>query len=215
MGLMTLNEMRLELHLLLGQRSEVDPDETTGEARLNRWINNAYRWACIPKVFKQNAMQRTHDLILSADQPDFRYPLADDTEFLYFVRNVDQDRRYDPEKLEEFFQRSGGDQRTWARFGDSIYMRASASSDGQTVRTYYYARPELLLEDAQTTLIHEWWDQVIIQKAGFYGWSILGNLTAADFHRESAAALANDAAEALAHEAHAAGWQNDIQGVEG
>lgn len=210
MGLLTLSDLRNAAHLGLKQRSDADPtDAGAGEALWNRWVNDAYRYVCLPSVYRHPGMQASDTVTLVDGTTS--YSMTGFSPSLYaieFVINEDKEDRYSPMQDRELLDRPGGSPRRWARRGNALLIRADSSVDGDTVRVYYWARPDLLSDDADTTDIEEFWDQVIWRFAAGFAATNLGMMETADYFNSAAAALTNDHREPGHFEAQDRGWRN-------
>lgn len=208
MGVVTLEGFRTAVRLSLDDRSDLDT--ATGEALLNRWVNDAYRHVCLPSVFRQPAMQKSDDFTLAEATDPPQYALPSDCYAVEFVINETKAVRYTPDQPRELLEQETGNDYLYGRRGNSLIIRASSATDGDTARVYYWARPALLTDDDDVTEIEEYWDQVIITLASAYGAANLGMLDKADYYDERAGRLINDHREARSFEANDRGWRNDV-----
>lgn len=216
MGLMLLSEFRSEIRLALDDRSDLDPSSNaTALARLNRWTNDAYRHVCLPSVFRHPGMQTSSTLTLDSDDADSAYALASDVYAIEFVINETKDIRYEPEQARELLEGTSGRDFAWARRGTNLIIRASAGTDGDTVRYYYWRRPALLTASSDVTVIEEFWDQVIVTLGAAYGAANLGMRETADYFDDRAARLINEHRSAAHFEALDRGWRNDLTPIIG
>lgn len=207
MGVLTLSQFRVAVRLCLEDRSDLDPATVNGALFLNRWVNDAYRHVCLPSVYRQPGMQQSATVV--ADDSVSAYALASNVYAIRYVINETKGLRYTPDRPEELLESASGRDLTWARQGSSLILRASAGTDGDTIRYYYWARPTLLTADGDVTVLDEYWDQVIITLAAGYGAANLGMMERADYYDERAARLINEHADPGVFEAEDRGWRND------
>lgn len=210
MGTLLLSEFRTEIRLALDDRSDLNPSNATALARLNRWTNDAYRHVCLPSVYRHPAMQSSGTITLDSDDSDQLYALASDVYAIEFVINTTKGVRYEPEQARELLEGTTGRDFAWARWGSNLIVRASTSTDGNTLRYYYWRRPTALSANSDVTAIEEYWDQVIITLGAAYGAANLGMREVADYYDDRAARLINDHRPASAFEAMDRGWRNDL-----
>lgn len=205
MGLMTLEEFRDDVHALLDNRTDITPG-AAGESRdrLDRCINFAYRQATLPSVFRHPALDSSQDIILAASTSD--YALSSDLyaiEAVYLIEDDGHERRIVarnfPILLESRFitTNATGRPSRYARRGQRIYFNQQPNTDlvGNIVTVYYLARPTALSDPDDPTVIEEFWDQYIVFRAAGYLWQFFGQQQKADYFREAAASLANEAIE--------------------
>lgn len=208
MGVLNLQNFRDAVSLALGQRSDVSPSGAAGQALLDRWINDAYRYVCLPSVFRHPAMQASNTLTLVDGTTSYAMNSFDPAVYaIEFVINETKADRLLPETARELLDNPSGSDRRYARRGQALLIRATSASDGDTVRVYYWARPAILNDPANVSLVEEYWDQVIWRLAAGFAWANLGSQEKADYFNASAAQLINDHREARAFEAEDRGWQ--------
>lgn len=208
MGAMTRQNYIDDVWYQLRMRTDLNPSDAAAKARIDGWVNRAYRWLCLPSVFRHPGMQKSGTITLVSGTT--RYALPTDLFAIRFVINESKnDDRMDPRRPADLLESGGGD-RTFARDGNDILIKASDGTDGDTVRIYYWARPLLLTNDAQRSEIEEYWDEAIVHKATGNAWLALGNTVMSDHYASIAAALVNEAREAGVLEAADDNWQNDL-----
>jgi hypothetical protein len=210
-GALTLTQFRVAVRLCLENRTDLDPATVNGALFLNRWTNDAYRHVCLPRVYRHPAMQQS--ATVTADDAVSEYALASNVYAIRYVINETKDIKYVPERPEEMREGASGRDLTWAREGGNLILRASAGTDGDTIRYYYWAKPTALAADGDVTAIDEYWDQVIVTLAAGYGAASLGMMERADYYDERAARLINDHVPPGTFEAEDRGWRNDITPV--
>ena len=203
MGTRTLQQLREDAWLFLDQRPDLDPATAGGLARLNLWVNRAYRHVSWPNVHPHRELKITGNiaLVLGSDN----YALTALTSF-WAVRHIHHaraNRRLQPRALWALLEQRQldsagvavqGEPSLYAIDGSNLLLDYAANSAvaGQNLVVYYWRRIANLVNNTDVTLLADEWDQIIPLGVAWYGWNNLNQLERADYFRTEFAAMASE-----------------------
>lgn len=210
MGTLTKAEMRTELYLLLNSRDEVDPNDTTGQVRLDRFLNWSYARVQLPSTFEHVEKQTTQTLTLVASTSSYTTTVWAIDHILYSNRS----KRLTPLSRAQLSNISipSGPPSRFARWGPTVYLDTIPTSTeaGHTLVVYGWEDIQTLSGTGAASALNSLWDQVIVTGAAWHGWRSLGDMARADLYREEYAAMVNDARSVFSIEGHIPGWRVEI-----
>lgn len=206
MGTLQLSEFRVDLRYQLGNRSDLDYTASSEISdRLDHWINRAYRWVSLPKVYRHPEL-KARDTITLVDGTT-RYSVPSDLYAIRFLINETQEFKYDPAKDLDFLDQ-GSTSRLYAREGQVILITGDSQNDADTVRVYYWQKPTDLSGDTDTTSLGDYFDDVVLSRATAIAAAAIGELSRADWFNSYAVDLINDHTSPETLEAEDSGWEN-------
>lgn len=193
MGDMTLSQLRAELTYNLANRN----DAGTTTARLNRWINQAYLHMTRPKVHRHLELRFRYDLALTLNNNEYSLGSATVgrkvlgvTDVLYYEGTVITEglsrRNLKPRNIQYM------NERPKPPGPPSIYCFDSAGGEllilntlptaaevGRQVRVWYWGEPTKLSLDTNTTVLSNYWDDVLLMGAQFFAeWAVVSKVEA-------------------------------------
>lgn len=193
MGTMTLNDFRTELKYILANRN----DTGTTEARLTRWINKTYRHMTRPRVFKHIELRKRYDLQLVAGQNEYSltqatvgHKVLGVVDVTYYMGNPISEslvrRNLKPRRAQWMNERTkppGSPQAyTFDSAGGELLVLntlPTTSEAGHWVRVWHYAQPDVLAAATDTTVLGDYFDDVLLLGAQFFAeWEIVSKAEA-------------------------------------
>lgn len=209
MGTLTLENFRDELRFDLENRTDFDESDPTAVARMNRWINTAYEHVSFPNIHKHWELEDKITIPLVADQ--FEYPIDTgqtyiDREILGFraVRFVNgaadsytADRhQVVPRGLAYMNSTKHTTSRpsTYAVYRKKIVFSPgpNAEFNGKVAVCEVWVKPDAMI-DGETTVLLDFWDEVILIGALWLALNRLGDHGEAMAVQSRYAALINEA----------------------
>jgi hypothetical protein len=221
MGTLQLSEFRTELQLALKNRS----DAAVTTARMNRWLNAAYRHMCLPNVHAFREMQATHDITLVASTSSYSISEATvgfkiiGTRGVYNILDVPETptsrkRKLSPRNIRWFDQRtlSPGSPQVYAVEGQTILISnvPTAVEAGQIVRLRAWREPAALALDTATTVIASYYDEPLLIGAQWLAERTLGYRELAEATKQNYIGLLNEGPETEQLEAEDWDFQVDV-----
>ncbi len=177
----------------IGQGSVAD-----GQDRLDRWINWAYRYICMPRVFRHTELQTTDVVTLVAGDNDYALDSAVAAVYSCFWQNslATTKRKLTPNSQRRFDDRQDtntGQPTEYAIWSAELvlYPRPGPTQAGDTVTVRGWQRPILLVAGAKTVIAPEW-DEVIKVGAIAKGWDDLDEYNRAAVAYDRFGTLVND-----------------------
>jgi hypothetical protein len=203
MGLLTLSELRDELQIALKQRNDLT------DAQLNRWINQGYTWVCTPEVRRHEELKSTYDVALvtgtnvySLSQATVGYHILGISDVTYYASAtvVNTAERHDvrPRDTRWFndhrIPSAGGGPRhyAWRAAGIVFSPIPTSAENGHQVRLETWREPVLLSNDADVTVLTNYWDEAVILAAQFIAEYRLGYRELSTATRQTAVGYVNE-----------------------
>jgi hypothetical protein len=173
MGVLTLADFRDELIVALKNEDDI----TT--ARLNRWINNAYTHLCTPEVRRHQELQSSFQISLVAgqnvypiDRTTIGFHTLGITEVTYYAGNSTSNtlNRWDvrPRDLSWFNTHktpsAAGGPRHYLWRGTNLTFSPipTSSENGFIVNVDVWREAAPLVNDGDTTVLTNYWDEALI-----------------------------------------------------
>jgi hypothetical protein len=197
MGLMTLAEIEAEVRWVV----ENDLDET--QARVQRFIQFAYRYITNPNVYEHPELEFREDLALVAGQvqvPATAWNRLDTVQFIEAtpatITNGTYRKRLYPTSMRALQMRSFVIEGTPSRYvfiRNQIHLdRAITAADvGKTLRMEGFRRAPAL-DFNSTTVLRDDWDHVLIYTAAMFWWTHRGAHEQVFHLKDMVARLIND-----------------------
>lgn len=216
MGTLTLANFRTELIFELRNRTDVS------DSRLNRWINQAYRHVCFPSVHRHWEVEALFTITLVTS--DFDYTLVATPEILGIrsARYVDavadsftaSRSALRPRSLSWFNGRMHTTGRpsffTIARKQLLVSPGPGPTEAGDVVVLETWRDPVVLVNDIDTTVLLNYWDEVILVGARWIAETRLGYGELAEQSKQEFATLVNEAPQRNDIIDEQEGWFADI-----
>lgn len=170
MGAMTLADFRNELTLVLGNRS----DGVMTPARLNRWINQAYRHLTYPSVHPFDEVKATVDVTLTSGTGQYTidteagYNVLAVRNMIYFPSSaptLTTRRHILKQRPIQWFDRrthASGEPRFYTIEQGSLYLSPvpGTTENGNVLRVRVW-REVAALTGTDTTVLSDYWDPVL------------------------------------------------------
>lgn len=218
MGDLNLDDFRGEVRARVGGLSPSSSAWPT--ARVDRWINWAYRWVAQPRVYEHpnlevdfgqplatNTVSYTLTDPASAIDGFFKIQsvhVIDDTSVTSATRNPTWSqsahdrllRHTTYQRLRRLGAPYPGPPALWTRWRGRLYIdKVPPSSDvGKLLLLHGYARPVAMSATSSVTAMDPEWDEVITVGASWRGWLARGNADMAEDARENFGQLVNEVA---------------------
>jgi len=215
-GTMTLPDFEDETRYALTGMDPSSPALTT--ARLDRWINQAYLWICMPNHYRHPELETTELIALAANTA--KYAMTNTYYMLVYVAHVEETfasitdesrrRKLDPGDVREQAdllrtERMPGQYAWWE---NQIWLASvpDTASAVQGLEVCGYQQPTILSGVAATVLKPEW-DEILVTAAEWKGWQRLNEPDRAYEARQTLGSLVNEVADIRRLHAEEWGWQ--------
>jgi hypothetical protein len=222
MGTVTLIQFREETRFNLKNRT----DANVTDARINRWINAAYRHMCLPAVHRFREVERTYDHTLVLADNSYGIDATTLGRQLVAIQSVHHiqaaadtptvtKRRVSPRNIRWFNRRtlnSGPTVSLYAVHQETMYVSQvpDATSAGQLLRIQFWSEPDALTLDADTTLLPSYYDEVLQIGSQWVAERALGYRDAAQLTKQDYVSLLNEGDESAELEAENWDFQADV-----
>lgn len=209
MGTLTLAQMRTELYYLVNSADEFDPNQVSGQARCDRFLQWSYDRVQAPNTFNHREKQGSQDISLVASTGSYAITLHAISHVRYNATN----RRLSPADRRQFSELTfpSGPPTRYAEWGGLLYLDyiPTSTEAGNTVTVWGWTEPAALTV-SPASILNRIWDEVIVTGAAWRAWRSLGDMVRADTYREEYAAMVNDAKDTLTLGAHDIGWATTV-----
>ncbi len=220
MGTLTLLQFRTELLFDLKNRSDTDSSGVS-TARLNLWVNWAYRHVGHPSVHKHRALQHNYTIALVDGTNQYTFNPTAASVNITGVRSVShilgttdtptalRTKLY-PRDVRWFEERSisTGPPKIVAREGNQLWVDPvpGPNQDGQLLKVLGWRQPADLAADGDTTTIEGVWDEVILLGARWRAERDLGYRELAELTKQDFAGMINEYQDFQQLDAEDWGW---------
>ena len=205
MGVITLAELRTETKFNLRGRA----DAAMSDARLDRWINSAYRHMCLPNVHQFTEMKAVYDVALATG--DNEYPVDRTTvgSKVVAIRSAHhilattitataEKRRLSPRNIRWFDRRTlvTGAPTVYVEEGETFYIHPvpTSTQNGQWLRIRYWKEPTALSAVGDVTALGDYYDEVLVVGAQMFAERGLGYGDRAEATKQNYVGLLNEGA---------------------
>ncbi len=186
---------------------DLDGREDILPARLDRWINYAYRFVCKPNVFRHRDLEVTETITLALDTTTYSIATLNardlwnthNVTYFYGADTLPTTRsqrvsQVEQREIDDLSTRTTGRPRRYSIWADTLEVdrRPTAGEAGNLLRVRFWERPDKLVLDADNTRIDEEWDEIIQAGAKWRAWAGLGILERAELAKEEFAEMVND-----------------------
>jgi hypothetical protein len=217
--------MRDETRFWLGGRQS--DDEGMTDARVDLFLNWAYRHISRPTIFPHRELQSSTTFTFTTSDGDYAFvadiglTAASNLVAIRDLVNESQGNRLEPRsirQLDEFrFDAAGslieGRPELYALDGTTLYVYPAPSSsyNGDTVRLRYWAEIAALASSGAASTLATDWDEVIIQGAVWRGWKALNQPERAEIAKVEFGQLTNEVTDRLSLDVEDRGWEFDVE----
>lgn len=206
MGAITLAELRTETKFNLRGRA----DAAMSDARLDRWINAAYRHMCLPNVHKFTEMKAVYDFDLATNDNEYSVSKATVGSKVVGIRSAHhilattitataEKRRLSPRNIRWFDRRTlvTGAPTVYVEEGETFYIHPvpTATHNGQWIRMRYWKEPTALSAVDDVTAIADYYDEVLVVGAQMFAERGLGYNDRAEATKQNYVGLLNEGVE--------------------
>lgn len=203
MGAVQFSEFRDEVRFLLKNRM----DANVTDARIDRWINAAYRHMCMPGVHRFREMHATYDITLVSGTNSYSISETTVGAKIVAMRNVhniidvpetptSRKRRLAPRNIHWFDRRTlvSSTPSVYAIEGETLHIHGvpDATIAGQLVRLRFWRETAALTDDTDTTVIPSYYDEVLQIGSQWFAERALGYREAAELTKQNYVDLLNE-----------------------
>jgi len=221
MGTRTLAEFRAETRWLLKNRN----DASLSDDRIDHYTNAAYRHMCMPRVHRFHEMQSVYDITLVNGTNAYSVSEATVGQKIVGISSVSniitipetptsRKRRLTPRNIRWFDRRSlnTGTPSAFAVEQETLYIHAvpGSSEAGQIIRVRFWREPATLALDTATTVLPNYYDEVLQIGSQFLTERGLGYRDAAQLTKQDYVAMLNEGDESMELEAEDWDFQVDV-----
>lgn len=215
MGALTMEDFRDEVRLAAGGIPATSTVWT--DARVDRRINDSYRWVCMPNHFRHPELEVTEEIELLVDTATY---IPTNTFYMFVavahaegvpgaVTAATRRTKLDPDDVKGQLggTRSLGKPAIYAYWNEEIIIQClpAAAYVGQTLEVFGYIQP-LALGDGDSTVIKTEWDEVITIGALWRMHIALGEHDQALEAKENYGTLVNEIADIRKLHGEEWGW---------
>jgi len=222
MGTVQFSEFRDEVRFLLKNRA----DSNLTDGRIDRWINAAYRHMCLPAVHRFREVEATFDHTLVVNDNTYGVDETTIGRRIVGIQSVHHiqaaadtptvtKRKVSPRNHRWFDQRtlnSGPTVSLYTTFQETMLVSQvpNATAADQLLRIRYWSEPDAMTQDADTTLLPSYYDEVLQIGAQWLAERALGYRDAAQLTKQDYVSMLNEGDNSEDLEAEDWGHQSDV-----